>query len=82
MNCLHSHLEVVSDCLTNFVRSFLAVCLGAGGKPQSVSLGTDGEVTVCRRLGRLNYNDPILCQHSDGDISCLPSVIFQDISEV
>ena len=61
---------------------FSTVSLWTCGRPQSVSLGTDGEVTICRRLGRLNYSDPILCQHSDGDISCLPSVIFQDISEV
>ena len=49
---------------------------------QSVSLGTIGEVTVCRRLGHLKYSDPILCRLCDGDIFCLPSVIFQDISEV
>ena len=64
------------------MHGFSAVCLGAGGRPQSVSLGSDGEVTVCRRLGCLNYSDPILCQLCDGDIFCLPSVIFQDISEV
>ena len=77
MNCLHLHLEVIRDCLTNIVRGFSAACLEAGGRPQSVSLGSDGEVTVCQRLGCLNYSDPDLCQQSDRDISCLPSVIFQ-----
>ena len=72
-------LAVICDCLINIVSGFSAVSLETGGRPQSVGLGADCEVTVCQRLGHLNYSDPDLCQQVTGISLVFPIGNISDI---